>query len=93
MVGFLKEHYSFNLEPLRQDQNLKILKRNFMTLYRLTIYDNGANKSVEEFDDEDDLRDRIDDALNDIEKKAIKTFSVSWISESRYPTSKPFWEK
>ena len=31
-----------------------------------------------------------EDALNDIEKKAIKTFSVSWISAKTY--TKPFWE-
>jgi len=47
-------------------------------------------KTVEEFEDEDDLREAVDVALNDIEKKAIKTFSVSWIGAKTY--TKPFWE-
>lgn len=59
-------------------------------MYRLTIYE-GDNKSVDEFEDEDDLRSAVDDALNDIERKAIKTFSVSWISKGTY--NKPFWEE
>ena len=58
-------------------------------MYRLTIYE-GDEKTVDEFADEDELREAIEDALNDIEKKAIKTFSVSWISGKTY--TKPFWE-
>ena len=61
-------------------------------MYRVTIYE-GSDKSVEEFDDEDDLRNRVDDCLDDIEAKRIKTFSVSWISESKPFYKKPFWEK
>jgi len=57
-------------------------------MYRLTIY--GDEKNVDEFEDEDDLREAVENALNDIEKKAIKTFSVSWISGKTY--TKPFWE-
>lgn len=59
-------------------------------MYRLTIYE-GDKKSVDEFKDEDDLRESVDLALNDIEHKRIKTFSVSWISGRTY--EKPFWEK
>ena len=57
-------------------------------MYRLTIY--GDEKNVDEFEDEDDLREAVENALNDIERKAIKTFSVSWISGKTY--TKPFWE-
>ena len=59
-------------------------------MYRLTIYE-GDEKTVDEFADEDELREAVEDALNDIEKKAIKTFSVSWISGKTY--TKPFWEE
>ena len=59
-------------------------------MYRLTIYE-GNEKTVDEFDDEDELREAVESALNDIEKKAIKTFSVSWISAKTY--TKPFWEE
>ena len=65
-------------------------------MYRLTItvhrplsYE-GDEKTVDEYSDEDELREAVEDALNDIEKKAIKTFSVSWISGKTY--TKPFWE-
>jgi len=58
-------------------------------MYRLTIYE-GNEKTVDEFDDEDDLREAVESALNDVEKKVIKTFSVSWISAKTY--TKPFWE-
>ena len=58
-------------------------------MYRLTIYE-GNEKTVDEFDDEDELREAVESALNDIEKKVIKTFSVSWISAKTY--TKPFWE-
>ena len=58
-------------------------------MYRLTIYE-GDEKTIDEYSDEDELREAVEDALNDIEKKAIKTFSVSWISGKTY--TKPFWE-
>jgi len=58
-------------------------------MYRLTIY--GDEKDVDEFDDENELREVVDAALNDIESKAIKIFSVSWISAKTY--TKPFWEE
>ena len=58
-------------------------------MYRLTIYE-GDEKDVDDIEDEDDLREAVESALNDIEKKAIKTFSVSWISGKTY--TKPFWE-
>ena len=58
-------------------------------MYRLTIYE-GDEKTVDEYSDEDELREAVEYALNDIEKKAIKTFSVSWISAKTY--TKPFWE-
>jgi len=59
-------------------------------LYRLTIYENDRKKTVDEFDDEDDLRESVENAMNDIENQNIKTFSVSWISDKTY--QKPFWE-
>ena len=58
-------------------------------MYRLTIYE-GDEKTIDEYSDEDELREAVEDALNDIEKKAIKTFTVSWISNKTY--TKPFWE-
>jgi len=61
-------------------------------MYRITLYE-GDDKSVEEFDDEDDMRDRVDQCLDDLENKSIKSFTVSWISQNRYPIDKPFWEK
>jgi hypothetical protein len=60
-------------------------------MFRLTIYQSDGEKIVDEFGDEDDLREAVDAALNDIERKAIKTFSVSWISGKTY--QKPFWEQ
>ena len=59
-------------------------------MYRITIY-KGEKKDVDEVKDEDVLRELVEAALNDIERKAIKTFSVSWISKKNY--EKPFWEK
>lgn len=59
-------------------------------MYRLTIYQRDE-KSVDEIEDEDELREAVESALNDVEHKRIKTFSVSWISEKRY--QKPFWEE
>mgnify|MGYP006309388177 FL=1 len=59
-------------------------------MYRLTIHQRDE-KSVDEFGDEDELRDAVESALNDIEHKRIKTFSVSWISGKTY--QKPFWEE
>ena len=59
-------------------------------MYRLTYYELNNNKFADEYDDEDELREAVESALNDIEKKAIKTFSVSWLSTKTY--TKPFWE-
>ena len=61
-----------------------------MTLYRITLY---PGKDVTELDDEDDLRDYVDNCLDDVEKKSIKSFTVSWISEKGGPLQKPFWEE
>ena len=58
-------------------------------MYRLTIYQ-GDQKTVNEISDEDELREAVESALNDIENKAIKTFTVSWINQGTY--QKPFWE-
>ena len=60
-------------------------------MYRLTIYKQN-HKDVVEYKDEDELKDAVDGALNDIENKAIKTFSVSWLSDSTFVTDKPYWE-
>jgi len=62
-------------------------------MYRLTIYEQGSEKTIDEFEDEDELRGAVDTALNDIESKSIKTFSVSWLSKSTYTPETPFWEK
>jgi hypothetical protein len=58
-------------------------------MYRITTY-NQNDKMVDEVEDE--LREVVDAALDDLERKAIKTFSVSWISSGR-AYEKPFWEK
>ena len=61
-------------------------------MYRITYYDFSTNtKTVEEFNDEDDMRETVDMCLNDIENKAIRAFTVSTISGKVY--EKPFWEK
>lgn len=54
---------------------------NTMTLYRLTKYNNAGDKDVDEFNDEDKLRDQVDVAMDEIEAKRIKTYMVSWISD------------
>jgi hypothetical protein len=61
-------------------------------MYRITIYE-GGEKSVEEFSDEDDMRDRVDQCLNDLENGSINSFTTSRISQGRYPIDTPFWEK
>lgn len=61
-------------------------------MFRLTIYENDGEKTVDEFGEIDDLRITVDNAVDDIERKTIKTFSVSWISEKPF-REKPFWEK
>lgn len=58
-------------------------------MYRLTIYETGE-KSVDEFSDEDNLRDAVKTAMDGIENHRIKTFSVSWLSEQTH--TKGFWE-
>jgi hypothetical protein len=58
----------------------------------MTTYD-LVGKTVNEFADEDEMREAVDAALNDIEAKVIKTFSVSWISKNTYTPDKPFWER
>ncbi len=60
------------------------------SMYRLTVYEHG-DKTVDEFADEDELREAVDSAIVDIEEKRIKTFSVSWISKNT--RTKSFWEK
>ncbi len=64
-------------------------------MYRITIYPrrNRNEKRVSEFRDEDELRDAVDGAINDIENKTIKTFMVSWLSDSTFTPDTPFWEK
>ncbi len=49
-------------------------------MYRLTIYDNKG-KDINEFKDEDALREQIDIAQDKIENHEIKTYSVSSIKE------------
>ena len=61
-------------------------------MYRMTMYD-LIGKTVCEYNDEDEMREAVDAALNDIEAKVIKTFSVSWLSKNTYTPDRPFWEK
>ena len=58
-------------------------------MYRITMYQQDE-KFVNEVEDEDELRDAVTAALDDIEQKQIKTFSVSWLSDKTY--KKGFWE-
>lgn len=60
-------------------------------MYRLTMYDNKGNKDIDEFKDEDALRNEIDRAIDQIESKQLKTFSVSWIKET--PENTNWWDK
>jgi len=60
-------------------------------MYRVTTYDNDGNKTVDEIEDVDELREYIDLVRADIEDREIKTFSVSWLSGKTY--KEPFWEK
>lgn len=55
------------------------------------IYE-GNIKTSDEYEDEDELREAINDCLNDLEHKNIKTFCVSWISKGGF-YKKPFWEE
>jgi len=59
-------------------------------MYRITFYQQDL-KFVSEIDDEDELRDAVASAVDDIEQKQIKTFAVSWISNKSRP-EKGFWE-
>ena len=59
-------------------------------MYRITFYQQDL-KFVSEIDDEDELRDAVASAVDDIEQKQIKTFSVSWISNKSRP-EKGLWE-
>lgn len=61
-------------------------------MYRITTYGYDEKKDVIEFEDEDSLREFAGDCINDLEKKAIKTFIVSRIAHN-FPLQKPFWEK
>lgn len=58
-------------------------------MYRITIYE-VEQKTVDEMEDEDELRSAVDSALNDIEGKHINSFTVSRISKNNY--SRPWWE-
>jgi len=60
-------------------------------MYRLTIWDNQGDKSVDDIEDEDELRDSIESSVNDLENREIKSFVVSRVSGKTY--QKPFWEK
>lgn len=58
-------------------------------MYRLTKYQ-FDEKTVDEIKDEDVLRVEVDTALDDVEAKRIKTFSVSWIYHKS--GERPFWK-
>lgn len=60
-------------------------------MYKIMIYE-GNIKTSDEYEDEDELREAINDCLNDLEHKNIKTFCVSWISKGGF-YKKPFWEE
>jgi hypothetical protein len=60
-------------------------------MYRLTIYANDGEKTVDEFEDEDELREQVESSVNDLENREIKSFVVSRVSGRTY--EKPFWEK
>lgn len=60
-------------------------------MYRLTIYLNDGEKTVDEFEDEDELRENVESSVNDLENREIKSFVVSRVSGKTY--EKPFWEK
>ncbi len=59
-------------------------------MYRITIYENDE-KTVQEHGDEDEMRDHVDNCLDDLEEGNISSFVVSRISKGTY--KKPFWEK
>ncbi len=62
-------------------------------MYRLTIYENDGEKTVDEYPQDDIglLRSVIGDAMNDLENRAITSFVVSRVSKGSY--KKPFLEK
>jgi len=62
-----------------------------MTIYRMTVYDRQGDKAVDEFEDEDELRDEVEAAMIDIERREIKSFTVSRVTSKTY--EKPFWER
>jgi hypothetical protein len=57
----------------------------------MTIIANDGDKFVDEFEDEEELRDAIDTATNDLEARDIRSFVVFRSSGKTY--EKPFWEK
>jgi len=59
-------------------------------MYRVTVWEDDE-KTVTEYDDEDELRDLVEICLDDLERGAITSFVVSRISKGSY--KKPFWEK
>lgn len=60
-------------------------------MYRVTIYDYQSGKTVDETNDEDELREYVESALDDLENKNIKSFVTSRVNEGTY--TKPFWEE
>jgi hypothetical protein len=60
-------------------------------MYRLTTYMPNGEKTVDEMEDNDELRDAIETATCDLENREIKSFVASRISGKSY--EKPFWEK
>jgi hypothetical protein len=60
-------------------------------MYRLTIYANDGEKIVDEFEDEEELRDAIDIVTDDLSARNIKSFVASRVSGKAY--EKPFWER
>ncbi len=59
-------------------------------MYRTTVYIKGE-KTIDEHENEDDMREEVDSLLNDLEKGSINSFTVSRISRGTY--HKPWWEK
>ena len=59
-------------------------------MYRTTAYINGE-KTVDEHEDEDAMREEVEILLNDLEKGAINSFTVSRISKGTHHS--PWWER
>lgn len=62
-------------------------------MYRISVYDYSSEfkTTVHETNDPDEMRECVEDCLNDMVALQLRTVIVSIVSD--YSMKKPFWEK